>query len=659
MHRDRVRALAEAKEGERGLFLVRIAKVGAFARGRLHILRLQLEDGTAKAQLYLFNRPYLLKDFRAGRALLIHDVPERSNAGIRFGGQAGTTEMVTDEDLAAFEAGRVLVYYKATTVIPQPRARALAAAAVASLLDAVEDPLPEPVRTGRKLVGLRDALRQAHGPESWGDWDAARRRLVFDQLYLLQVALGVHRRALARIRKGRRYELKGERLGKFRASLPFNLTGAQDRVTAEIFADLARAAPMNRLLQGDVGSGKTAVAAAAIAAAADSGLQAAVLAPTEILAEQHLRTFEALLGPAGIRVGLLTGGLSAAGRRSVHAGLEGTDADLLESRSIDLVVGTHALLESKVVIPRLGLAVIDERHKFGVRQRAALERKGKHPDLLMMTATPLPRAVVLTQYGDTALSLLDEMPPGRGTVTTTWAHGAMPRDAAYKFAMERLKAGERAFAVFPLVEESEKVNLRDATQEHERLQRVFAGFAVGLIHGRMNSEEKAAVMQGFATGAVKLLVSTTVVEVGLDIPDATIMLIEHANRFGLAQLHQLRGRIGRRGNASWCFLITNGIVTADARARLGAMVRTRNGFELAETDLRIRGPGELFGTRQAGLPDEEVADLLLDPEALEAARREAEALLEADPNLGSADGAKVKRALEGRLSEFWGMARFS
>jgi len=654
-----VSPLAEAKEGSRALFLVRIARVGAFARGRLHILRLQLEDGTGKAQLYLFNRPYLLKDFKAGRALLIHDVPERSNAGLRFGGQSGTTELVSDEELASFEAGRVLVYYKATTVIPQTRARELASVALDRLLGRVEDPLPEPVRKARGLIGLRDALRLAHSPETWEEWDGARRRLVFDQLWLLQVALGVQRRALARIRKGRRYELQGKRQSAFRAALPFTLTGAQVRVTDEILADLGRDAPMNRLLQGDVGSGKTAVAAAAVAAAVDSGLQAAVLAPTEILAEQHGRTFEALLAPAGIRVGLLTGGLSAAGRRQVHSGLEGGDLDLVTDRAIDLVVGTHALLEPGVAIPRLGLAVIDERHKFGVRQRAALEKKGKHPDLLMMTATPLPRAVVLTQYGDTALSLLDEMPPGRGTVTTTWAHGAMARDAAYRFTIERLGAGERAFAVFPLVEESEKVNLRDATREYERLQRVFAGTPVGLIHGRMGADEKATVMREFADGAIKLLVATTVVEVGLDIPDATVMLIEHANRFGLAQLHQLRGRIGRRAKPAWCFLITSGLVTADARDRLNAMVRTRNGFELAETDLRIRGPGELLGTRQAGLAPEEFADLLLDPAALEGARDEAEKLLQADPDLASADGLKVRRALAGRLSESWGMARIS
>ena len=633
--------------------------MGAFARGRLHILRLQLEDGTGRAQLYLFNRPYLLRDFKVGKAMLIHDVPERSAAGVRFGGQAGTTEVVNDGDLAAYEAGRVLTYYKATTVITQDRARELASIAVNRLLGTVEDPLPEALRTARGLVGLRDALAAAHCPENWADWEAARRRLVFDQLYLLQVALGAQRRALEKIRKGRRYEVAGDRLLAFRGSLPFELTAAQHRVTAEILDDLGREAPMNRLLQGDVGSGKTAVAAAAIAAATDSKLQSAVLAPTEILAEQHYHTFNALLGPAGIRVGLLTGGASAAERRSVHAGLAGGDLDLVTERAIDLVVGTHALLERDVKIPRLGLAVIDERHKFGVRQRAALERKGRHPDILMMTATPLPRAVILTQYGDTALSLLDEMPPGRGVTTTTWAHGAMARDAAYKFAIERLKAGERAFAVFPLVEESDKVVLRDATREHERLQRVFTGFTVGLIHGRMSSDEKASAMRDFADGSIHLLVATTVVEVGLDIPDATVMLIEHANRFGLAQLHQLRGRIGRRALPGWCFLITSGLVTADAHERLNAMVRTRNGFELAETDLKIRGPGELFGTRQAGLPTEEFEDLLLDSEALEAARREAEALLQTDPGLKTPDGQKVKRALEGRLSHAWDMARTS
>jgi ATP-dependent DNA helicase RecG len=375
------------------------------------------------------------------------------------------------------------------------------------------------------------------------------------------------------------------------------------------------------------------------------------MAPTEILAEQHFRTFRRLLGPAGIRVGLLTGGMGKVERRQLFAGLDGG--------YFDIVVGTHALMEDDVEIPRLGVIVIDERHKFGVKQRFALEAKGAHPDVLMMTATPLPRALILTTYGDTTLSVLDEMPPGRGPVTTTWAHGAAQRDAAYRLVAERLAKGERAFAVFPLVEQSESLELRDATREFERLRAAFKGARVGLLTGRRTPDEKEAVMREFAAGAVNLLVCTTVVEVGIDVPEATVMLIEHANRFGLAQLHQLRGRIGRSARPSWCQLVTTGQVTADAKERLAAMVKTRDGFELAELDLKLRGPGELFGTRQSGENDAESIDLLLDPVLLQSARGEAEAALASDPELAGPEGLLIREALRTRLSGSWGLARAS
>lgn len=651
VHRDRIVPLAEAKEGRRDFFLVRIAKVGAFARGKLHVIRLVLEDGSSRAQAFWFNRPWLLAALKVGRPLLIRDSPERSKAGVRFSGQTGTVEAVTDAEAARLESGAVLTFYRSTPTIPQPRARALAAKALALGLEQITDPLPAPLLGRRSLPGLRDALRAAHAPATWEEWEASRRRLAYEQLFLLNVALGVQRRTLASIRKSRRYETGGERLTRFMAGLPFALTGAQRRAVDEVLGDLARETPMNRLLQGDVGSGKTAVAAAAVAATVDSGHQAAVLAPTEILAEQHFHTFRRLLAPANVRVGLVTGGQRKTTRRQVQAGLEGG--------YFDLVVGTHALLEADVQIPRLGLAVMDERHRFGVNQRAVLEKKAAHPDMLMMTATPLPRAMVLTRYGDTALSVLDEAPPGRGVIRTTWAAGAAGRDAAFKFTMERLRAGERAFVVFPLVEESERLDLKDATREFERLTRVFAEFKVGLIHGRMSADEKSAVMREFATGVVQLLVATSVIEVGIDVPQATVMLIEHADRFGLAQLHQLRGRIGRGTGDSWCFLVTAPHVTGEGRERLTAMVRTTNGFELAETDLKLRGPGELFGVRQHGLAGDEVEELYLVPEIMESARTDAEETLAADPDLETPAGRALILALRDRLDEAWGLARAS
>jgi ATP-dependent DNA helicase RecG len=586
-----------------------------------------------------------MSDYRMGRVVAICDAPERAASSFRFSGAAGTCEVVSEDDAARITAGETVVFYRATTVIGQKRAREIASGALDAGISRLAETLPAAIADRHQLVGLAIALEGAHRPKSWEEWTRARRRLVFESLFLLQAALGLNRMALSRIRKKRDYVLEGEKLGKMMAALPFALTGAQRRVVSEAGGDLAGHAPMNRLLQGDVGSGKTVVAAAAVAIAADSGHQSVVMAPTEILAEQHFRTFTKLMGPAGVRVGMLTGGQGRVERRQVLAGIE--------TGYFDLVVGTHALLEDDAVIPRLGLAVIDERHKFGVRQRAKLEKKGRHPDVLMMTATPLPRALVLTQYGDTALSVLDEMPPGRGPVTTRWLHGAVGRSEAYRFVASRLALRERAFAVFPLVGKSEHLALRDATREYERLKHAFPAFRLGLIHGQMPAAEKERIMGEFASGEIVLLVSTTVVEVGIDMPDATVMLVEHANRFGLAQLHQLRGRVGRSFKESWCFLLTVGPVTSDARMRLNAMVRTRDGFELAEQDLKIRGPGEIFGVRQHGMTDPEYLDLMLDSRELEAARMEAEAFLKSDPELASPAGARIKDTINSRLSGDW------
>lgn len=652
VNRARLVNFAQAKEGKKQFFHAVVSNIGVFTRGRLHILKLQLADEAgARAFLYWFNRPYMIKEFKKGAEILIYDSPEKTQSGVRFSGKAGTCEVLSEPDSQALKAGSMLVFYRTTTVFDQRRAREMAAQALEEILENIQDPVPAETQARNGLMGLRQAVREAHKPAGWPEWEKARRRLVFDQLFLLQAALGLNRRTLAGIRKRRSYAFGGERLKTMLANLPFEFTAAQERVEKEIFGDLAKESPMNRLLQGDVGSGKTVVAAAAAAVMADSGYQAAVMAPTEILAEQHFVTFRRLLGPAGVRVGLLISGKSRGEKRQLKKGLEGG--------YFDLVVGTHALIEEAVSIPKLGLAVIDERHKFGVRQRAKLEGKGAHPDLLMMTATPLPRALVLTQYGDTSLSVLDGMPPGRGGIDTKWLHGAMQREQAYRIAAERMAKGERAFAVFPLVETSEHLLLRDATREFERLKKKFPGFKVGLIHGKMAAAEKESVMGEFASGAISLLVCTTVVEVGIDVPEATVMLIEHANRFGLAQLHQLRGRVGRGPNPSVCLLITGGMLTADARERLATLVRTASGFDLAEKDLRLRGPGEMFGTKQHGTSDLEYVDHYLDIEELQAAQAEAEALLERDPGLKGPDGAKIRKAIDSRLSRFWGLVRAS
>jgi ATP-dependent DNA helicase RecG len=420
------------------------------------------------------------------------------------------------------------------------------------------------------------------------------------------------------------------------ASLPFALTPAQERVWRDIRTDMAEPYPMNRLLQGDVGSGKTIVAALAILAAVESGFQAALMAPTEILAEQHLMTLTALLEPLGVPVALLTNAVKSKAREGVLAAAA--------SGALACVVGTHALVQREVKFRRLGLAVVDEQHRFGVNQRATLKRKGESPDVLVMTATPIPRTLALTLYGDLDVSVIDELPPGRKPVVTK----ARPESAhakIYRFLREQVRDGRQVYVVYPLVEESEVIDLRAATEMAERLRReVFPDLTIGLLHGRMPFVEKERVMRDFKAGAIHVLVSTTVIEVGIDVPNASVMLIEHAERFGLSQLHQLRGRVGRGPWKSYCILLS-GAASEDARQRLSAMTATNDGFKIAEADLALRGPGDFFGTRQSGLPEFRVADLLRDAAALEAARRDAVALIRDDPQLRAAEHRTLRAAL--------------
>jgi ATP-dependent DNA helicase RecG len=424
------------------------------------------------------------------------------------------------------------------------------------------------------------------------------------------------------------------------ASLPFALTSAQERVWREIRTDMAAPYPMNRLLQGDVGSGKTIVAALAILTAVEAGFQTALMAPTEILAEQHLMTLTALLQPLGVPVALLTNAVKG----KVREGVRAAAAD----GGLGCVVGTHALVQREVKFRRLGLAVVDEQHRFGVNQRATLKRKGESPDVLVMTATPIPRTLALTLYGDLEVSVIDELPPGRKPVVTK----ARPESAhakIYRFLRDQVRDGRQVYVVYPLVEESEVMDLRAATEMAERLQRdVFADLRIGLLHGRMPFVEKERVMREFKAGAIHVLVSTTVIEVGIDVPNASVMLIEHAERFGLSQLHQLRGRVGRGPWRSYCILLS-GAASEEARQRLAAMTATNDGFKIAEADLALRGPGDFFGTRQSGLPEFRVADLLRDAAALEAARRDAVALIREDPQLR----APEHRALRAALLQRW------
>jgi ATP-dependent DNA helicase RecG len=514
--------------------------------------------------------------------------------------------------------------------------------AVPLLAGQMEDPLPEEMCDRLDLMPVQEALRQYHWPESMAAMEAARRRLVFEELFLLQVALAVRRKHETLDIPGIAFEVGRDHADRFEARLPFRFTGAQRKVLDEILADMRLPRPMNRLVQGDVGSGKTVVAAAAMAAAAEAGYQAAVMAPTEILAEQHARSLGALLGPMGFPVELLKGGMSAKEKREAR--------ERLASGETRIAVGTHALIQESMAFENLGLVVIDEQHRFGVMQRAALKGKGVGPDVLVMTATPIPRTLALVVYGDLDVSVINELPPGRKPITTHWKRPEQ-RNAVYAGVEKVLAQGRQAYVVTPLVEESDKLQSQAATQMEEELQRVvFPHRRVGLLHGQMASAEKDAVMTAFRNGDIDILVATTVIEVGVDVANATCMVIEDAERFGLSQLHQLRGRVGRGSERSFCVLIANP-TTAVGEDRLNVMTSSSDGFVIAEEDLRLRGPGEFYGTRQSGMPSLKIANIIEDIALLEQSREEAFALVAADPDLSEPGHALLRRTIEQQYAE--------
>jgi ATP-dependent DNA helicase RecG len=585
-----------------------------------------------------FNQPYLARVFKRGQRLIVHGRVQPYGRG-PLQMLVKDYEVVEDGPDEMLHTGRLVPVYPLTEGLTQRPLRRLMKRLVDGWADQLDDPLPERVRAGRALLPLPKAIRGAHFPETQEEQAAAHRRLVFDDFFLLEVGLAIRRHREGR-RRGLAMNPPGALVRRLRASLPYTLTAAQERVWGEIRTDMAEPYPMSRLLQGDVGSGKTVVAALAILTAIEAGYQAALMAPTEILAEQHMITLSQLLGPLGVRVVLLTGAVKGKARQEAAAAAESGEAEC--------AIGTHALVQGGVGFKRLGLAVIDEQHRFGVAHRAALRGKGESPDVLVMTATPIPRTLALTLYGDLDVSILDELPPGRRPVVTV-ARGESKRREIYDFLRKQISEGRQVYVVCPLVEESEASDLRAATEMAERLQReVFPDRRVGLIHGRLGFQDKERVMREFKDGAVHVLVSTTVIEVGIDVPNASVMLVEHAERFGLSQLHQLRGRVGRGQWKSYCILLA-GSSSEDAQRRIAAMTGTNDGFRIAEVDLELRGPGDFFGTRQSGLPDFRVADLLRDGAMLEEARREAFALVHADPQLAASE----HRGLRGALLARW------
>ncbi len=636
-HEDRTRftPLAAIRPGETATCSGAVIGISPPPPGRhRQPLKIVLRDESGYGTTVFFGRPWVARAVQRGQRMIVHGRGALYRGALTL--HVAEWETVDAADDEPIHAGALVPVYSSTEGLPQQALRSLIWRLVEAHAGEVEETLPDAVRMRRQLLPLGAAVRGVHFPGSEAERAAAMRRLVFDDFLLLQLGLAILRSRTTR-QRGVSMRPRGELLARLRASLPFSLTAAQERVWDDIRRDMAAPYPMHRLLQGDVGSGKTVVAALAVCAAVEAGYQAAVMAPTEILAEQHLATFRRLLAPLGIGVTLLTSGLKpkdrAARRAAVAAG------------EIGCVIGTHALVQEPVEFKRLGLAVVDEQHRFGVHQRARLRGKGEKPDVLVMTATPIPRTLALTLYGDLDVSVLDELPPGRRPVRTE-ARTESRRRQIYDFLKAQATEGRQIYVVCPLVEESEAVDLKAATDMAHRLQReVFPDLTVGLLHGRLSSEDKDAIMQAFNRGAIHVLVATTVIEVGIDVPNASVMLVEHAERFGLSQLHQLRGRVGRGPWKSYCILLTSGRLGEDAQRRVDALTETNDGFKIAEVDLELRGPGEFFGTRQSGLPEFRAADLLRDAAVLEEARREAHSIVAEDSELREPAHRGLRQAL--------------
>lgn len=638
----RIVPVSSLKVGDKVTVVVRVVSCDVTRRGRLQIFVAAIEDDSGAVFARWFNQPYLKTVLKAGTRAVV-------SGEIRFDRFARRIEFINpsfevmgdDDNTELVHAGRIVPEYSQIGELSGRRIRTLVRTALDRFAGQLEESLPESVLARRGLVGIEDAIARVHFPSSLDSISAGRSRLAYEEFFLFQVIVALRKRRVASSRDAVSIDWSKDEEGRFLEAIPFSLTAAQERVLAEIRGDVERAEPMNRLLQGDVGSGKTVVAAAAMHYAVAAGHQAAIMAPTEILAEQHYESMTGLLAPLGDRVVLLRGGMREGERSEALA--------LIESGEAQVVVGTHALIQEGTCFRDLAMAVIDEQHRFGVAQRAALRGKGKAPHVLVMTATPIPRTLALTVYGDLDVSVLDELPPGRMPVATAIRDEAA-RARVYQFLRSEISEGKQVFIVYPLVEESEKMELAAATKMYDELrERAFKDAGVGLVHGRMRPEDKDAVMSGFKAGEVDILVSTTVVEVGVDVPNATVMVIEHAERFGLAQLHQLRGRVGRGGHKSYCILMVGPGASDEARERIQVLADTSDGFVIAQKDLEIRGPGEFLGVRQHGLPRFSVADLSKDTQLLIEARDDAFEFVAGDEALESADGQRVRAALDRRF----------
>lgn len=607
--------------------------------GQIQIVEAVLSDGTGFLRLTWFNQPWLVNRLPHGTQIIVS-----GKIDMYLGRLVINSPEWEPLDQDHLHTNRIVPVYSLSSNVTQRWLRKMMHQTVSFWAPRVPDYLPESIRSAADLTTLSNALRQIHFPDSMDQLNAARARLAFDEILFLQLGVLSQKRSWQSV-SAQIFSVSDDWLNELLASLPFTLTDAQQKVLAETRVDLSSGSPMNRLLQGDVGSGKTVIAALAVAIIAQNGAQSAIMAPTSILAEQHYRTFSRLLSDVLCpeEISLLLGDTPESEKRTIRAGL----AD----GSIKLVIGTHALIEDPVDFQRLQLAVIDEQHRFGVSQRSILRSKGENPHLLVMTATPIPRSLALTIYGDLDLSVMDQMPFGRLPVETHVLH-PLERERAYQLVRSQIALGQQAFIIYPLVEQGDREESKAAVEEHARLQKeIFPKYRLGLVHGRLKPEEKESAMVKFRDGEYQILISTSVVEVGVDVPNATVMIIEGANRFGLAQLHQFRGRVGRGSAQSFCLLIPE-TENALENERLATMEATNDGFVLAEKDLQQRGPGDFLGTRQSGFLDLRMANLT-DIRLIEKARTQAQRLFEQDPDLT----APEHQPLVASFRRYWGNGR--